>query len=137
MELNTARVFVNDLAAAKTFYADQLGLALTADGSAYGYCVFKSGGMELVVESVAADAPEEERVLVGRFTGLSFTVQDVEARYQELLARGVPFTGLPEKQAWGGTLATFQDPSGNELQMVQRPGAAGANGLNTAKPSVL
>jgi uncharacterized glyoxalase superfamily protein PhnB len=78
--------------------------------------------MELVVESVAADAPEEERILVGRFTGLSFTVQDIEARYRELLALGVPFTGLPEKQMWGGTLATFQDPSGNELQMVQRPG---------------
>jgi predicted enzyme related to lactoylglutathione lyase len=121
MELKTARVFVSNLAAAKTFYAEQLGLALTADGSAYGYCVFQAGGMELVVESVAADAPEEERVLVGRFTGLSFTVPDIEARYRELLARGVSFTGSPEKQIWGGTLATFQDPSGNELQMVERP----------------
>lgn len=124
MELNTARVFVSDLASAKNFYSAQLGLPLTADGSKYGYCVFKAGGTELVVETVADDAPEEDRVLVGRFTGLSFTVQDIETKHQELTSRGVHFTGMPEKQFWGGILATFQDPSGNELQIVQRPTAA-------------
>ena len=124
MELNTARVFVRDIAAAKLFYGQQLGLPLRADGSQYGYCVFKSGGAELVVESVAEDAPEEERALVGRFTGLSFTVDDAAAKHKELLARGVQFTGSPEKQHWGGILATLQDPSGNGLQIVQQPAAA-------------
>ncbi len=124
MELNTARVFVRDLASAKNFYSAKLGLALTADGSKYGYCVFKAGSTELVVETVADDAPEEDRVLVGRFTGLSFTVHDIENKHQELTSRGVHFTGMPEKQFWGGILATFQDPSGNELQIVQRPAAA-------------
>ena len=124
MELNTARVFVRDIVAAKQFYEQKLGLRLKADGSEYGYCVFKSGSTELVVESVAEDAPEEDRVLVGRFTGLSFTVQDAEAKHRELQALGVQFTGLPEKQFWGGILATLQDPSGNELQIVQQPAAA-------------
>jgi uncharacterized glyoxalase superfamily protein PhnB len=55
---------------------------------------------------------------------LSFTVQDIETKHQELAARGVRFTGLPEKQSWGGILATLQDPSGNELQIVQHPAAA-------------
>jgi predicted enzyme related to lactoylglutathione lyase len=121
MELNTARVFVKNIETAKQFYAEKLGLAIKADGSKHGYCVFKAGSTELVVETVADDAPEEERILVGRFTGLSFTVQDAEALHRELVARGVPFTGLPEKQAWGGILATLQDPSGNELQIVQQP----------------
>jgi catechol 2,3-dioxygenase-like lactoylglutathione lyase family enzyme len=121
MELRTARVFVNDLEAARRFYASLLGLPLKADGSAYGYCVFQAGPTELVVEAVAADAPEEERALVGRFTGLSFTVTSVAERHAHLSALGVPFTGAPERQAWGGVLATFQDPSGNELQIVQAP----------------
>ena len=121
MELNTARVFVRDIETAKQFYAGKLGLAIKADASQYGYCVFKAGSTQLVVETVAEDAPEEDRVLVGRFTGLSFTVHDVQAKYTELAARGVPFTGLPEKQQWGGTLATLQDPEGNELQIVQQP----------------
>jgi lactoylglutathione lyase len=121
MELNTARIFVHDIAAAKHFYGQKLGLRLKADGSAYGYCVFKSGNTDLVVECVSEDAPEEERVLVGRFTGLSFTVQDASAKHKELQHLGVQFTGLPEKQAWGGILATLQDPSGNELQIVEQP----------------
>lgn len=124
MELNTARVFVSDIAAAKLFYLNKLGLPLKADGSKHGYCVFKAGSTELVVEAVAEDAPEEDRLLVGRFTGLSFTVQDAAKKHRQLVALGVPFTGAPEKQFWGGILATLQDPSGNELQIVQQPTAA-------------
>jgi len=124
MELTTARVFVRDIAAAKLFYSNKLGLPLKADGSQHGYCVFKAGSTELVVEAVADDAPEEDRVLVGRFTGLSFTVQNVAEKHSQLVALGVPFTGAPEKQFWGGILATLQDPSGNELQIVQQPSAA-------------
>ncbi len=124
MELNTARVFVKDISAAKQFYSTKLGLPVKADGSQYGYCVFKAGSTELVVESVADDASEEDKGLVGRFTGLSFTVQDAAAKYNELEALGVKFTGLQEKQFWGGILATLQDPSGNELQIVQQPTAA-------------
>jgi predicted enzyme related to lactoylglutathione lyase len=125
MELNTVRVFVRDIESAKQFYAEALGLPIKADGSKYGYCVFKAGSTELVIETVAEDAPEEEEAaLVSRFTGLSFTVQNAEAKYQELAARGVPFTGLPEKQFWGGILATLQDPSGNEIQIIQQPAEA-------------
>jgi hypothetical protein len=39
-----------------------------------------------VVEAVAKDAPDEDRALVGRFTGLSFTVQDSEAKHREVRA---------------------------------------------------
>ena len=124
MELNTARVFVKDIDAARTFYASKLGLPLKAGGSQHGYCVFEAGNTELVVEVVTYDAPEEDRVLVGRFTGLSFTVKDISEKHRQLVALGVPFTGAPEKQFWGGILATLQDPSGNELQIVQQPTAA-------------
>ena len=124
MNLSTARVFVRDIATARQFYCEKLQLTLKADGTRYGYCVFRAGSAELVVEAVPHDAPEDEQVLVGRFTGLSFTVQDVERKHRELAARGVHFTGLPEKQLWGGILATLQDPAGNELQIVQQPAEA-------------
>jgi predicted enzyme related to lactoylglutathione lyase len=123
LELNTARVFVEDLAAAKRFYGEQLGLPLKADGMACGYCVFKAGTLDLVVEAVPADAPAEDRALVGRFTGLSFSVLDASDTFQNLSAKGVKFSGEPERQSWGGTLATFVDPSGNALQIVEHPAA--------------
>jgi len=58
MELNTVRVFVRDMESAKQFYSGKLGLAIKADGSQYGYCVFKAGSTELVVETVSDDAPD-------------------------------------------------------------------------------
>jgi catechol 2,3-dioxygenase-like lactoylglutathione lyase family enzyme len=123
MNLNTARVFVRDIKKAKVFYASALGLPVKAEGLAQGYCVFNAGNSELVIESVAPDAPEEDQALVGRFTGLSFQVADVHKKYTELSAKGVEFSGLSEQQFWGGTLATLRDPDGNQLQIVHRPAA--------------
>ncbi len=119
MNLKTARIFVRDLDQAKQFYTESLGFVVVATSAEYGYCVFKTGGAQLIGESVSGDAPREEQELVGRFTGLSFTVADVQHTYRSLVAAGVEFTGPPEKQAWGGILATLRDPAGNELQVVQ------------------
>jgi len=124
MKLDSARVFVYNLPAAHDFYTGRLGLLLKAGGPGAGWCVYDAGGAQLVVEAVAPDAPEEEHALVGRFTGLSFEVPDIHAKHAELQALGVHFTGAPERQAWGGLLATFVDPAENQLQLVQigRPG---------------
>ncbi|MGH6609443.1 MAG: VOC family protein [Burkholderiaceae bacterium] len=121
MNLNTARVFVRDIADAKNFYADALRLRIKVDGSEHGFCVFDAGSATLVVEAVADDAPQDDLALVGRFNGLSFDVADANAAYEELQFRGVAFTGAPEKQFWGGIVATMKDPSGNELQICQQP----------------
>jgi catechol 2,3-dioxygenase-like lactoylglutathione lyase family enzyme len=123
MKLSYARIFVRDLEAARSFYREALGLRQRAGDPNLGYYVFDSGAAQLVVESVADDAPAEERVLVGRLTGLSFAVDDIAAEYERLKARRVRFSGAPEAQAWGGILATFVDTAGNELQLVQSPNA--------------
>ena len=119
MNLNAVRVFVRDLAAAESFYSRNLGLPMKGGGGEFGFCLFDAGSTLLIVESVPKDAPDDEQVLVGRFTGLSFAVPDVEAKHKELVARGVEFSGAPEPQSWGGVLATFRDPAGNELQIAQ------------------
>lgn len=121
MKLAAVRLFVRNLAAARDFYAAQLGLPLQHDGGADGFCVFDVDGIDLVVEAVPAAAPADEQALVGRFSGLSFAVEDIAATHARLLAAGVPFAGPPQRQFWGGTLATLTDPAGNELQLVQYP----------------
>ena len=121
MKLSAVRLFVDDLAAAKAFYADRLRLRLTHDGSSQGYCVFDSAGLHIVLEAVAREAPAEDRALVGRFSGLSFGVEDIQAEHARLAGLGVAFSGAPEQESWGGWLATFEDPSGNELQLAQYP----------------
>lgn len=124
MNLNAVRVFVRDINSAKSFYSEHLGLPMQHDGSEQGFCVFKPGATTLVVEVVAFDAPEDEQVLVGRFTGLSFQVANAQESFLELSSKGVEFTGEPERQAWGGVLATLRDPSGNQIQICQHPSEA-------------
>lgn len=121
MDLSAARVFVRDVVEAKRFYTEVMELSLTADGSEQGYCVFNTGGIQLIVEAVAPDAAADDQALVGRFTGLSFATDDIHRKHKELLSRGVRFSGGPELQFWGGWLATFQDPAGNGVQLVQLP----------------
>jgi catechol 2,3-dioxygenase-like lactoylglutathione lyase family enzyme len=119
MKLSAVRIFVRDLESAQVFYRDTLGLKLRGGDPDSGYCVFESGEARVVVESVSDDAPTDDQTLVGRFTGISFAVNNIVAIYEQLLLRNVAFTGAPETQSWGGVLATFKDPAGNELQLVQ------------------
>ncbi len=114
MELYGVRIFVDDLAAARIFYGDTLGLpvAWEADG-AVGFTV---GTAVLILEREDPAGPE--RHLIGRFVGVSLAVPDIAARYRELSERGVAFVGPPEPQPWGGTLAHFHDPAGNTLTLL-------------------
>lgn len=124
MNLSSARIFVTDLAAAHRFYEQSLDLPLIAGSPTAGFCVYAAGNCQLVLESVAPDAPAEDLALVGRFTGLSFAVADIEEQHCKLSAKGVVFSEAPERQPWGGSLATLLDPAGNALQLVQYPNAA-------------
>ncbi len=117
--LAAARIFVYDLRAAHAFYTGKLGLRLLAGDDRLGYLVYDAGSTQLIVEAVAPDASEDEHVLVGRFTGLSFYVADIAAAYNDLLALGVHFSGRPRFQEWGGILATFVDPADNQFNLVQ------------------
>lgn len=116
MHLSAIRVFVDDLATARHFYEKTLGLSMSwSDQAALGFDL----GSELVIESVSADSEPEDRALVGRFTGCCIAVDDIKSVHATLTARGVAFTGPPQRQAWGGTLAHFSDPSGNVLTFVE------------------
>lgn len=115
MKLYAVRVFVSDLAAAKRFYANDIGLPVVWESDdSLGFDV----GALLIVEPVGEDDDEAE-TLVGRFIGASLKVDDLDAVYRELTAKGVRFTGPPETQPWGGRLAHVMDPSSNVLSLVQ------------------
>jgi predicted enzyme related to lactoylglutathione lyase len=59
--------------------------------------------------------------MVGRFTGVSFAVEDIKATYKDLKAKGVDFEGKPEMEEWGGALAHFRDPANNVFTLIQYP----------------
>ncbi len=113
MQLVAVRIWVKDLAVAREFYGPVLGLTPTWELEfAVGYDV----GQTLIVE--VDDGSEPEQRLVGRFVGASFRVEDIDATYRDLSARGVVFEAPPEVMSWGGTLAHFRDPDGNVLTLL-------------------
>lgn len=105
--------------AAKTFYADTLGLKLLKDD---GYAfVFDLGGHELRVSRVPA-------VLPSTYAVLGFQVADIAAEIDGLTPKGVKmerfgFFQQDERGIWtapdGARVAWFRDPDMNMLSLVQ------------------
>jgi len=116
MRLYGIRLFVDDLDAARTFYGTTLGLPLAWEAGEMGAVGYRAGDGVLIVEREDPDGPDG--LLVGRFAGVSLHVDDIAATYRALSAKGVAFTGPPERQPWGGSLAHFRDPAGNVLTLL-------------------
>jgi predicted enzyme related to lactoylglutathione lyase len=48
-------------------------------------------------------------------------VADIHQEHRRLSQAGVEFIRPPEQEHWGGWVATFKDPDGNVLQLLQFP----------------
>ena len=51
----------------------------------------------------------------------NFGVDDINQECRRLRDEGVEFIRPPEQEHWGGWVATFKDPDGNILQLLQLP----------------
>ncbi|MEQ8355193.1 MAG: VOC family protein [Kiloniellaceae bacterium] len=116
--LDSVRVFCRDFSAAETFY--RTALALTVVVAAPRVAIFSTGGMKLILEAQPPDDPETG-ILVGRFTGISFSVPHLDAATGDLASKGVVFYRAAELQGWGGRLVHFFDPDENILTLVEYP----------------
>jgi predicted enzyme related to lactoylglutathione lyase len=56
---------------------------------------------------------------VGTFVNTSWEVDNVEKTYEELLAKGVKFTGAPVKEPWG-TSVMMKDSEDNTIVLGSR-----------------
>jgi catechol 2,3-dioxygenase-like lactoylglutathione lyase family enzyme len=52
---------------------------------------------------------------------INLGVDDIHAQCDLLRERGVVLKREPEREHWGGWVATFPDPDGNTLQLLQQP----------------
>ena len=102
------------------FYGETLGLKCTWRSAEQGVATYELGFGPTIVVERAERTPKHE-ALFGRYTGLSLEVADIEKAYRAMTERGVPFDGPPTRQYWGGVMAFFRDPGGNEHTLLQRP----------------
>ena len=114
---------VKDIAAAKAFYTDRLGLDVTEES---GMLTLRFAGDR---PTIVYPKPDHTPAT---YTILNFPVDDIEAAVDELTARGVTFEhyeGTPAEtdakgvfRGGGPLIAWFTDPSGNIMSVIEAPG---------------
>ena len=50
---------------------------------------------------------------------LNFQVDNIHAVAKRMQSAGVDFVRVPSQESWGGWIATFEDPDGNLVQLLQ------------------
>lgn len=112
-----AELIVRDLATCTAFYRDTLGLPVTE--SEPDHVTFKVGDLYLFLLEASGAArmmsaePLEPQTGGGSHVLLAAGVDDVDAMYEDLRAKGVRVLRPPTDQAWGLRTAYFADPEGN------------------------
>jgi predicted enzyme related to lactoylglutathione lyase len=99
------------------FYRDTLGL--TPRSAKSDFINFDWSGVRLSIgvhSGVGGTNREPARIM------LNLTVADIRAVHARLSRAGVVFSRAPAREDWGGWVATFPDPDGNTLQLMQLPG---------------
>ena len=116
-------LFVRDLDKCLTFYRDTLGLEMQESDP--NSAAFKMDNIYFLLLSVpaAADLIRKEAhtlVIEGGPRGLlAAEVENVDAAFEALTARGVMFLRPPTSQPWGMRTAHFADPEGNLWEINQ------------------
>jgi uncharacterized glyoxalase superfamily protein PhnB len=132
--ISTAQLWVHDQDEALAFYTEKLGMEVRQDvtlaelGDFRWLTVAPPGQEDFAIVLMAIpgqpvmdeETAEQVRTLMSKgFAGTVFlTTDDVQADYEQLLARGVEFTETPEDRPYGIDCG-FRDPSGNALRLTQ------------------
>jgi catechol 2,3-dioxygenase-like lactoylglutathione lyase family enzyme len=103
---------VSDLKAAIDFYGKTLGLIKKYEYSSY--VGFQCGGLEIGLRP-----GRKEKEHIEDAPSIEFLVDDVDTIYKILKKKGVNFVKEPHDEPWGGREASFLDPDGNLLEIVQ------------------
>lgn len=103
---------------ALAFYTEQLGFKLVTDqpfDERQRWIELRIGNSDTrFVLFTVDDGPQPGSAFNG-----ALACDNVERTYEELRARGVEFTGPPQKQPWG-TFAVMTDPDGNQFVLASR-----------------
>lgn len=118
MKLINVRLLISDFPAAVAFWRDLMKLSMTYSDETMGYAYFTTGsaGIELMSREAYAAALGETAPVAASVSPQSvlvFQVDDVDAVYADLVARGASAVHAPESRpAWGARTAQLSAPDG-------------------------
>ena len=108
-------IWTDDVDRLVDFYRNTLGLKLR--GHKVGWANFEWGNLRLNLGlhgQVKGHSKDPYRIMV------TFGVTDIHSEHARLSDQGVEFIRVPEQEHWGGWVATFLDPDGNVLQLMEK-----------------
>lgn len=119
--VNAVVLPVRDVEKCAAFYAEKLGFGLNFKDAESAFLSIdgKKGGLVLglIAMTTVTDLISETQVRPSEDsihrTFYAVFVEDVDAEYRELEAKGVHFVKPPTTHPWGQRIAYFEDPEGN------------------------
>lgn len=100
----------------RAFYVEVLGLEPRSDRHEFVNFVLGASRLSIAVhDHVAGVSSEPDRIM------LNLGTTDIQKDADRLASLGVSFVREPEQESWGGWVATFYDPDGNAIQLMQQP----------------
>ena len=118
MKVGYVQIFVSDFGRAVEFYEDCVGLSVTFRDDDLGWAEMATEGATLALRRAGAELPEAQKQ-VGRPSGITLLVPDLEAVYRSLSDKAVRFSRPPTREPWGGLMTSFFDPDGNEISLLE------------------
>jgi predicted enzyme related to lactoylglutathione lyase len=133
IKIANAQLWVQDQDEALEFYTKRVGWEVQADVTMaemgdFRWLAVGPPGQDISVVLMAIPGPpvfepetsEQVRELTAKGVAgtLFLTTEDIRASYEELKGRGVEFVDAPEERPYGID-ASFRDPSGNHLRLMQ------------------
>lgn len=112
--VNGVIVWTDNLPRLTAFYRDVLGLRPRSTRERLTNFAWGDFRLTLAVhDGVRGPSKDPQRVMV------NLAVADIHGVHRRLASAGVVFTRPPEQESFGGWVATFHDPDGNTLQLLQ------------------
>ena len=112
MRFSLVTLFVEDPAAARDWYARNLGLTVAEETPRFVRLADASGQPCLALH---AGGPVGKPGQVQ----LHFEVDDVDAEYERLRGEGLTFDQEPADMPWGWRVVSLEDPAGHTVEFVQ------------------
>lgn len=118
---------VKDMDASIAFYRDTLGLELVEHfelpGADATLAFFKDPRSGFEIE-LTFNHDGRDYELGNAFGHLAFFVESVDAKFDELSARGVAFSLEPKTMKNGTRIAFADDPTGYKIELIENPARA-------------
>lgn len=98
----------------RSFYTDVLGMTPRSDRPGFINFEFGKQRLTIAIHSDLDCANHDPLHLM-----VNLAVGDIDSAYRTAVVGGARSLRPPERETWGGRIATLQDPDGNIVQLMQ------------------